>query len=129
MCLAGGNSNIFSMFIAKIGEADEPILTHIFQMGWLKSSIRCVTMAESGSFVQQSAIFPWSHGDVSADGSVSCGAAGAAFWSKLPRAKRQFGGPKMLSCLAVATPPEKRETGWWFQTFFIFSPIRGRFPF
>ena len=30
--VGGGNSDIF-MFIPKIGE-DEPILTHIFQMGW-----------------------------------------------------------------------------------------------
>ena len=31
--LGGGNSNIFGMFTPKI-EEDEPILTHIFQMGW-----------------------------------------------------------------------------------------------
>ena len=31
--LGGGNSNIFGIFTPKIGE-DEPILTHIFQLGW-----------------------------------------------------------------------------------------------
>ena len=30
--LAGGNSNIFGIFIPNLGE-DERILTHIFQMG------------------------------------------------------------------------------------------------
>ena len=31
--LGGGNSNIFGIFTPILGE-DEPILTHIFQMGW-----------------------------------------------------------------------------------------------
>jgi len=31
--LGGGNSNIFGIFTPKFGE-DEPILTHMFQLGW-----------------------------------------------------------------------------------------------
>ena len=51
------------------------------------------------------------HGAVSADGSVSCGAASAAFWSKLPRAKRQLGGPKMLSSLSGSRHATLKENG------------------
>ena len=36
--LGGGNSNIFGIFTPKIGE-DEPILTHIFQMGWFNHQL------------------------------------------------------------------------------------------
>ena len=36
--LCGGNSNIFGIFNTKIGE-DEPILTHIFQMGWFNHQL------------------------------------------------------------------------------------------
>ena len=36
--LGGGNSNMFWIFTPKIGE-DEPILPHIFQMGWSHQSV------------------------------------------------------------------------------------------
>ena len=36
--LGGGNSNIFGIFTPNLGE-DEPILTHIFQMGWFNHKL------------------------------------------------------------------------------------------
>ena len=41
--LGGGNSNIFGIFTPKFGE-DEPILTHMFQLGWLKPPTSSITL-------------------------------------------------------------------------------------
>ncbi len=52
--LGGGNSNIFGMFIPKIGE-DEPILTNIFSDG-LKAPTRFLCFGFVGFF---SFVFVW----------------------------------------------------------------------
>ena len=45
------------------------------------------------------------------------------------KVKTLEGGALTVEVMPTNTIEELKDTGWWFQIFFIFTPIWGKFPF